>query len=78
MCDLGILDGDQLIMERGRTPQPGDIVLAIIDENFVVRQYQLHQGKPYLQSGNDGYGSIMPAQELHISGVMVGLVRKYH
>jgi SOS-response transcriptional repressor LexA len=67
MCDLGVLDGDQLIMERGRIPQPGDIVLAILDDNFVVRQYQLHQGKPYLQAGNSGYGSIMPAQELQIS-----------
>jgi len=78
MRDFGILDGDQLIIERGRMSQPGDVVLAIVDDNFIVRQYQLHHGKPYLQSGNSDYGSIMPAEELQIAGVVVGIVRKYH
>ncbi len=78
MQDFWILDGDQLIIERWRTPIAWDIVLAIIDENFTVRQFQFHQGKPYLQAGNSWYGSIMPAQELRISGVVVGIVRKYH
>ena len=38
MRDAGIFDGDLLIIDRGVTPQPDDIVIAILEGDLTVKR----------------------------------------
>lgn len=37
---LGILEGDSLVAEKATTAEPGDIVIALIDDEAVVRRFE--------------------------------------
>lgn len=45
MADAGILDGDLLIVERGREPKRGDVVIIDTDGAYDVRHYRAHTQK---------------------------------
>ncbi len=74
MIDAHILDGDQVILEK-RTPKSGDVVAALIDGESTLKRYLLKNGSPYLKAENPDYPDLIPARELLIQGVMVGLIR---
>jgi repressor LexA len=76
MIGRHILDGDYVIVERGRTPRSGDVVAALIDRESTLKTFVLERGKPCLRAENPRYPDLVPAAELTIQGVMVGLVRK--
>lgn len=38
--DLGILAGDQIAAEKTDTAEPGDLVVALIDETATVRRFE--------------------------------------
>ena len=40
MIDAGIFDGDVLVVDRIIEPKHNDIVLATLNNNFIVRLYQ--------------------------------------
>ncbi|MFO1499540.1 MAG: transcriptional repressor LexA [Verrucomicrobiota bacterium] len=76
MIGRHILDGDLVILEAGRTPDNGEVVAALIDGESTLKTFRLANGKPFLQAENPHYPSLIPAEELLIQGVMVGLLRK--
>ena len=76
MIGKNILDGDVVIVEQGRTPQTGDVVAALIDNESTLKTYLMKNGKPVLRAENPKYRDLIPASELSIQGVMVALVRK--
>lgn len=76
MIGKNILDGDLVIVEQGRTPQTGDVVAALIDNESTLKTYLMKNGKPVLRAENPKYRDLIPASELSIQGVMVALVRK--
>ena len=76
MIGRHILDGDIVILEQGRTPRPGDVVAALIDRESTLKTFVQTKGKPCLQAENPRYPKLIPAEELIIQGVMVGLVRR--
>lgn len=78
MTDAGIHPQDVLIIERGKKPRGGDVVLAEIDDEWVMRFYQTDSGKPYLLPANGRYEAIYPQGELRVIGVVVAAIRKYH
>ena len=39
MIDACIQDGDLLVVERGRQPRPGDIVIVATDDGWGMRHY---------------------------------------
>jgi repressor LexA len=74
MIDAHIMDGDHVILEH-RTPRHGDIVAALIDGETTLKRYITDHRRPYLKAENVDYPDLIPARELVIQGVMVGLVR---
>jgi repressor LexA len=71
-----IVEGDYVICEHGLTPHTGDVVAALIDNESTLKTFVMDHGKPYLRAENPRYPKLIPATELVIQGVMVGLIRK--
>jgi SOS regulatory protein LexA len=78
MIGAGIMEKDLVIVERGRQPKNGDIILAEVDGNWTMKYFR-KQGKTItLEAANPRYSPIVPQTELRIAGVITALVRKYH
>jgi len=75
MTGRHIVDGDIAILEGGRLPREGDVVAALIDGESTLKTYGIEQGRPVLRAENPRYPRLVPAAELSIQGVLVGLVR---
>ena len=58
MTGAGIYDGDLLIVDRSLNARPGQIVIAILDGDFTVKQLTYHQGQIYLEAHHPNYPSI--------------------
>ena len=76
MQDAGILDGDLVVVEKRGTAHRGEIVVAIVDNQFTLKRLDLERGRFILRPENKAYPIIRPEGALEIFGVMVGLVRK--
>jgi repressor LexA len=76
MIDAGIFDGDLVVVEKRVTAQKGDIVVAIVDNQFTLKRLDLERGQFILRAENKAYAPIRPEGALEVFGVMVGLVRK--
>ena len=76
MQDAGILDGDLAVVEKRTTARRGEIVVAIVDNQFTLKRLDLERGRFILRPENKAYPIIRPEGALEIFGVMVGLVRK--
>jgi len=74
MIDAHIMDGDTAILEA-REPRQGDIVAALIDGETTLKRYLVQRGKPFLRAENSRYPDLIPARELVVQGVMIGLLR---
>ena len=76
MMDAGIFDGDLVVVEKTAAAKRGDIVVAIVDDQFTLKTLDLERGRFVLKPENKAYPVIRPEGTLEIFGVMVGLVRK--
>jgi len=74
MIDAHICDGDTVILEF-REPKKGDVVAALIDGETTLKRYVMKNRKAYLKAENPDYPDLIPARELVIQGVMIGLLR---
>lgn len=77
MIDSGINEGDIAVVERTYAAKAGDFVVAVVDNEFTLKELVLEKDKFVLKPHNKDYPVIRPKGELEIYGVMVGLVRKY-
>ncbi|MDE2041110.1 MAG: LexA family transcriptional regulator [Patescibacteria group bacterium] len=77
MIDAGIQEGDLVIVERGREPKPGNIVIAEVDGGWTMKYYRVTNGRAWLEAANPRYGPIHPEQELKVAAIVKGVVRKY-
>ena len=76
MMDAGIFDGDLVVVEKRPSAHKGEIVVAIVDNQFTLKRLDLEDGRFILRAENKAYAPIRPEGTLEIFGVMVGLVRK--
>jgi len=76
MIDAGIFEGDLVVVEKRAAAQKGDIVVAIVDNQFTLKRLDLESGRFVLKPENRAFPVIRPEGDLEIFGVMVGLVRK--
>lgn len=74
MIEASILDGDVVFLTP-REPRPRDIVAALIDGESTLKRFLIQRGRPFLRAENPRYADLLPANELMIQGVMVGLLR---
>lgn len=77
MIDAGIMEGDYVIVERGREPKSGDIVLANIDSGWTLKYYKKDKQGIFLEPANKKFQIIRPKQDLEIPAVVVSVIRKY-
>lgn len=77
MIDAGIHDGDVAVVEKRLTANIGDIVVAIVDNDFTLKTLDRENGEYILRPANPAFPVIRPHGTLEIFGVLTGLVRKY-
>ena len=77
MLDAGIHDGDLVVVERTKAAKAGDFVIAIVDNEFTLKELILEKGKFVLKPHNPAYPIIRPQEMLEIFGVVTGLVRRF-
>jgi len=76
MINVGILDGDIVIIEKKNTAKNGDIVVAMTDENEVtLKTFYKENGCIRLQPENDSMSPIL-LDNVTILGKAIGLYRK--
>ena len=76
MIDAGIHEGDMLVVEKGPHANVGEIVVAIVDNEFTVKYLEREKEGFVLKPANKAYPVIRPKGRLEIFGVMAGLVRR--
>ena len=76
MIDAGIFEGDLVVVEQQPNADVGDIVVAIIDDEFTIKYLDRERGNFVLRPANKAYPTLRPKGKLEIFGVMVGLVRR--
>ena len=77
MTGEGIMPGDLVIVEKGREPKNGDVVIAQVDDKWTMKTFRKEKGEVYLEAANPNYPLIRPRQELKLAGVVTAVVRKY-
>lgn len=78
MEDALIGDGDKIIVDPNREPYNGDIVAAIVDNEWTVKYYFKRKGIVELVPANKKYPVIFAKESLEIGGVVISVIRKYH
>lgn len=79
MINVGIFDGDLVLVDTGLKPRNGDVVVALVDQGNTVKTYieDKVSKKVYLQAENPEYPDIYPMESLEIQGVVIKLIRDY-
>lgn len=74
MINVGILDGDFVLIEKRSTAKNGDIVLALLDDSATIKRFYKEDGRYRLQPENDSMDPIY-TNELEVLGHVIGLYR---
>lgn len=77
MINAGIHSGDLAVIERRSQALPGDVVVAVVDDEFTIKTLGRDKDGYHLLPANPEFSVIRPRGKLEIFGVLVGLVRKY-
>jgi repressor LexA len=77
MIDAGIHDGDIAVVDRGLAAKSGDHVVAIVDNEFTLKELASERGQFILKPHNKAFPVIRPKGSLEIYGVVVGIIRRY-
>jgi repressor LexA len=77
MHDAGIHDGDYVFVRSQKTAQPGDMVVAILEDDATVKWYRPREGKVYLEPDNPSYEPIVVTRQFELAGKVVGMMRRF-
>jgi SOS regulatory protein LexA len=77
MKDVGIMDGDTVLVERTTKYKAGDIVVAEVDEEWTVKFLRKNRTGFYLEPANKDYAPLYPASHLTVAAVVKAVIRKY-
>lgn len=77
MLNAGIDVGDQLIVDRSLNAHDGEIVIALVDNEFTVKRLIITPQETYLKAENPEYSDIhfLDGQELQIWGVVTSIIK---
>ena len=76
MIDVGIYNGDKIIVKKTDTAENGEIIVALVDDSATVKRFFKKNGKIVLHPENSAMNDIV-LDEAFILGKVTGLVRKY-
>ena len=74
MINMGIYEGDQIIVKRQNTANNGDVVVALVEDSATVKRFYKENGYYRLQPENDDMDPIL-VTECSILGKVIGLIR---
>ncbi|MGB5600166.1 MAG: transcriptional repressor LexA [Thiothrix litoralis] len=80
MIDIGIMDGDFVVIQQQEDACDGDIVVALVEREEVTlkRIYRLADGRIELRPENRTLQPMVyPTESVQVQGKMVGLFRSY-
>lgn len=79
MIDLGINDGDIVVIREQTTADNGDIVVALVDDlEATLKRFRKVEGMIALEAANPAYETrLLPASRVKVQGQLVGLIRSY-
>ncbi len=80
MIEAGILDGDTVIIKQGSHADPGDIVVALVDdEEATLKRFRRKGNSIALEAANPAYETrIFGPDRVDVQGKLVGLIRQYN
>ena len=74
MINMGIYDGDDLLVARQDTASNGEVIVALVDDSATVKRFYKENGHYRLQPENDNMDPII-VDECKILGKVIGLLR---
>ena len=74
MVNMGIYDGDYLIVEKTGTAKNGEVVVALVDDSATVKRFYAENGHYRLQPENDYMDPII-VDHVEILGKAIRLIR---
>ena len=74
MINIGIYNGDQIVVEKCNTAENGEIIVALIDDSATVKRFYKENGHIRLQPENDFMDPII-VDDCMILGKVIGLMR---
>lgn len=79
MIELGIWDGDILVVNRALNPGHKDIVVAEVDGDFTVKQFWSRAGVVQLRAANPTFPPILfrDGQTMTICGVVTATIKRF-
>lgn len=77
MSVAGIMSGDLVIAERGRTPKSGDIVILYIEGEHVMKYFLPRGNLVYLESADGSEAPFILKEDLKVEAVVTSIVRTY-
>jgi repressor LexA len=81
MIEAGINDGDIAVVKKNTSPAPGDLVVALLDDEVTLKRLIKRNGDLILKPENEGYPEInlteLSHKEIRILGTVIAIVRQY-
>lgn len=74
MINIGMFDGDKIVVKKQETADNGDIVVALVDDSATVKRFFKRNGKIVLHPENDDMQDFI-FTDVCILGKVVGLMR---
>lgn len=74
MINVGIFDGDQILVKTQQSADNGDIVVALLDDSATVKTFYKEEGHIRLQPENDTMAPIL-VDHVEILGKVFGVFR---
>lgn len=80
MVEMGILDGDTVVIESADTARDGEVVVALVDREEATLKTLRRNGQfVELVPANREYKTqVLEANRVQVQGRLVGLLRQYH
>jgi DNA polymerase V len=79
MIEAGIFDNDVVMVDRAITPRSGQVVVAVVDGDFVCKTLYQRGGRIKLKAANPTFADITPkdGQTLEIWGVVIAAIKQF-
>ena len=74
MINIGMFDGDKIVVKKQETADNGDIVVALVDDSATVKRFFKRNGEIILHPENDDMQDFV-FKDVQILGKVVGLMR---
>ncbi|MDD3403245.1 MAG: transcriptional repressor LexA [Hespellia sp.] len=74
MINVGIFDGDLVLVEEDNTARNGDLVVALVEDGATVKTFYKEEGIYRLQPENDNMDPII-VEKVSILGKVIGVFR---